>query len=313
MTAEVNNTFGQLLAWCASELGPVEVTWDRSKSHPGEPGVVCRLRTGAGHCYLKTHRDACYWEAEVHAYEQWAAAFGDFAPRLLAVREEKPRALVVSELAGKCLEHVQLTALQERAVWRAAGQAVSGLHNLVVGDYFGPCRRDGAPVGDAICDARQFMSTQLQNAADRGRRMGYLSATELDVIQAGLNLVPSFEGEVSVPCHRDYCPANWMVTDDGVWAGVIDFEFSQWNVRATDFTRYPDWDWIARPDLVEAFFEGYGKLTPEQEQQRFVAHVRYALTAVVWGMDNEYHGFAEEGRNALKHLGNLPTTKAESL
>ena len=79
----------------------------------------------------------------------------------------------------------------------------------------------------------------------------------------------------------------------------------EWNVRATDFTRYPDWDWIVRPDLVEAFFEGYGRLTPEEEQQRLVAHVRYALTAVVWGRANEYHGFAEEGRNALRHLGKL--------
>ena len=34
-------------------------------------------------------------------------------------------------------------------------------------------------------------------------------------------------------------------------------------------------------------------------------HGRYALTAIVWGEDNEYHGFAEEGRNALKHLGTM--------
>ncbi|RMD60325.1 hypothetical protein D6833_09905, partial [Candidatus Parcubacteria bacterium] len=58
-------------------------------------------------------------------------------------------------------------------------------------------------------------------------------------------------------------------------------------------------------DLMAAFFKGYGDLTPAQEQQRLVSHVRYALVAVVWGEDNEYHGFAEEGRKALRHLAGL--------
>lgn len=305
MTSVVSSTTEQLLAWCASELGPVEPVQDCGKSHPGVPVVTRRLRSGSDYCYLKTHRDTSCWEAEVHAYEQWAAAFGDFAPRLLAVREDEPRAIVVSSLPGTCLEDVELTELQEQAVWRDAGRAVSRLHSLAVGDYFGPCRRDGSPAGETVTDARQFVSTHLQCAAERGRQMGYLSEQELDVVHSAMGLVPAFRGEVPVPCHRDYCPANWLVGEDGVWTGAIDFEFSQWDVRATDFTRYPAWDWVDRPGLVAAFFDGYGELTPVQEQQRLVAHVRYALTAVVWGEDNEYHGFADEGRNALKHLGTM--------
>jgi len=305
MTAAANSTVDQLLEWCATELGPVEPVSDCGKSHPGEPVVTHRLRLGSGYCYLKTHRHASYWEAEVHGYEEWATAFGSHAPRLLAVREDEPRALVVSALDGKSMEDVPLDPFQERAVWRDAGRAVACLHDLAVGDYFGPCNLDGSSRDGGITDAVEFMSTQLQQTRDRGRHMGYLSATELHVVQAAQELVPAFEGEPPVPCHRDYCPANWIVGDDGRWLGVIDFEFSQWNVRATDFTRYPNWDWITRPDLVAAFFEGYGELTPRQERQRLVAHVQYALTAVVWGEDNEYHGFAEEGRNALTHLASI--------
>jgi len=135
--------------------------------------------------------------------------------------------------------------------------------------------------------------------------MGYLSTDELAVVDAALELVPAFEGEPPVPCHRDYYPANWIVGNDGTWAGVIDFEFSQWDVRAADFTRYPDWDWVDRPDLVAAFFEGYGALTPAQEHQRSVCLVRYALVAIVWGEDSGYHGFAKEGHTALKHLAKV--------
>ena len=75
------------------------------------------------------------------------------------------------------------------------------------------------------------------------------------------------------------------------------------DVRVADFTRYPNWDWIGRPDLTEAFFEGYGRsFTPAEEQQRLVGHVLYALVAIVWGEEVGYHGFAAEGRLALAHL-----------
>jgi len=306
MTADIDNTMDQLVAWCASELGPVELITQCGKSHPGESVLMRRLRSGSGECYLKTHERTSDWEAEVHAYEQWTAAFGTHVPRLLAVREDEPRAIVVSALDGKCLEDIKLTPSQERAAWRDAGRAVTCLHDCAVGDFFGPCNRDGSPRSNASsANAREFISAQLRDRRDRGRRMGYLSADELAVVDAALELVPAFEGEPPVPCHRDYYPANGIVASDGTWVGVIDFEFSQWDVRAADFTRYPDWNWIGRPDLVAAFFEGYGALTPTQEQQRSVCLVRYALVAIAWGEDNEYHGFAREGHTALKHLANV--------
>jgi len=85
---------------------------------------------------------------------------------------------------------------------------------------------------------------------------------------------------------------------------VVDFEFARWDVRTTDFARHPDWDWISRPDLAGSFFEGHGRMfSPKDEQQRLVAHVQYALDAIVWGSDNAYRGFAREGRQALEHLG----------
>lgn len=296
----------QLLEWCASVLGPFKVVSDHSKSHPGDLSATYRLCTASGYCYTKTHRGPSYWETEVHAYEQWTAAFGDFAPKLLAVRDEEPQALVVGELPGTCLEDTPLPAAQERAVWHAAGQALAAFHDLGPGEYFGPCRRDGTPAVKPIYDAGQHVLAYLEERVDRGVRMDYLSDEERAIVRAARELVPSFEGELPVPCHRDYGPANWLVTCDGMWTGVADFEFAHWDVRVADFARYPDWEWIHRPDLVDAFFEGYGRsLTAEEEQQRLVAHVQYALTAVVWGCDNSYHGFAEDGRQAFKHLGKL--------
>ena len=117
MMAELRETTDQLLAWCASEFGPVEPVSECGKSHPGKPVVTRRLRLGSDYCYLKTHREASYWEAEVHGYEQWATAFGGHAPRLLAVREDEPQAIVVSALAGRSMENIHLSSAQQQAAW----------------------------------------------------------------------------------------------------------------------------------------------------------------------------------------------------
>jgi Ser/Thr protein kinase RdoA (MazF antagonist) len=279
---------------------------DASREHAGQRAAAHRLRISSGDCYVKTHRDRSHWENEVHAYEQWAPAFGDFAPRLLAVRAEEPLALVISELPGNVLEEVQLTPSQVQAVWRSAGQALAALHNLAVGDYFGACRRDGAWAGTPVRDARQYVSNGFDDLLERGLKGGYLSEDELAVVHAACALLPAFEGERPVPCHRDYCPANWLVSPQGAWTGVIDFEFAAWDVRVADFTRNPNWDWIDRPELAEAFFEGYGRsFTPTEERQRLVAHTHYTLGAIVWGMENSYFGFASDGRQALTRLGEL--------
>ena len=255
---------------------------------------------GCGHRFRTDHSDT---EVLVHGYEQWAPLFGDEAPRLLAVRDVEPLALIVTELPGQPMQDVELTPVQERAVWRAAGRAVAALHESAVGERFGPCRRDGSHAGPAVRDAREFVGAQIRDGVERSERGGYMSDDECAIARAALDLIPAFEDEPAIPCHRDYCPLNWLVKEDGTWGGAIDFEFSRWDVRATDYTRYPDWDWMKRPDLPEAFFEGYGRgLTRREEQQRLVCHVRYAVSAIVCGHECGMLGFAREGYDALAYF-----------
>src|SRR5262245_52914196 len=110
MTSKDDNTVAEVLEWCASAVGAFEVVSEHSRAHAGHRATVCRLRTPSGYCYVKTYRDRSHWNNEVHAYEQWAPIFGEGAPKVLAVRDEEPLALIVSELAGKILEEVPLSA-----------------------------------------------------------------------------------------------------------------------------------------------------------------------------------------------------------
>ena len=295
-----------VLQWCAAALGPVQVLDDHTREHPGLRASITRLRASGGDFILKTLPDFSHWESEVHAYDQWAAAFGAYAPRLIAVRDEEPRSVLLSALPGTVLEETPLADAQQIAVWRAAGKALAGLHNLPNGEYFGPVHRDGSCAGARTRRAEVYMTSVLDHWLERGARSACLAPEELAVVQAAREYIPAFAGEQPTACHRDYCPANWLVTRDGAWSGVIDFEFAYWDVRAADFTRYPDWEWIDHPERIAAFFEGYGRpLSTREEEQRLVCHVQYALAAVVWGMENDYFGYAAEGRRALALLRTL--------
>jgi aminoglycoside phosphotransferase len=306
MSVSLNSDMAQALDWCATVLGPVEVLSDDSKAHGGHESSTCRLRTPAGPCYLKVHHTAAHWHNEVHAYERWAPAFGEFAPKLLAVCDRGPLALVVSELPGQIVERVALSRAQQRAVWRGAGAALVALHDLGSGQGFGPCLRDGSCAETYPRDAREVVPLRLGREIERAVAGEYLDPQELVTVRAAAEGAAVFEGEPPLPCHRDYCAANWLASPQGTWAGVIDFEFAYWDVRVADFSRDPDWTWIRRPDLVEAFFEGYGRpLTPAGEEQLLVARAEYALGAILWGRDHAFYGFEQEGREALAHLAPL--------
>jgi Ser/Thr protein kinase RdoA (MazF antagonist) len=223
----------------------------------------------------------------------------------LAVRDEHPLALVISELRGQILEDTRLLVHLEQAAWCEAGSALFKLHASGSGHFFGRCRRDGRPmeVGSQVRDAKALMATRLEELLYESQRLRLVRLEEERSIRGALELVDAFEAEHPIPCHRDYCAANWLVDEDGGWTGVIDFEFSQWDVRVSDLARDPGWNWIQRPDLFDAFLEGYDRrLSPGEEQQLLVARATYALGAIVWGHQHAFYGFEHEGRQALAHL-----------
>ncbi len=301
-----NNSLQTVLAWCADTLDPFTLKADHTREHAGQRASAIHLVSPRGGCYVKIHRDRSFWENEVHAYEHWTEALGKYAPRLLAVRDAEPLALVISALPGHVLEQQPLDEAQEQAVWYAAGQTLAMLHNQHAGQSFGPCHRDGSPIEPIITGACAYLTYELDGWLERGSRHGILSTEELTVMQSARRLIPAFAGEPPTPCHRDYCPANWLVSDMGDWTGVIDFEFAYWDVWTADFTRDPFWNWIKRPTLPAALMAGYGiPFTSREEKQLLFSRALYALGAIVWGEENNYNGYAGEGRLALKVVGKM--------
>ena len=289
-----------LMRWCEEVLGPVEVLDDATREHAGNRASVLRLRATDGDYVLKRHRDLQHWHSEVHAYENWVAACSEDAPRLVAVRDEKPCALLITALPGRPIEGRVPAPQVEREVWRSAGHALAKLHSLARGEYFGLCDRSGAPAGSMHADAREYMRASFDEWIERGERIGCIHGAERTIALRAQDSIDAFAGEQPTACHRDFCTANWLVADDGAWCGMIDFEFAHWDVRTADFSRFAEWNWIARPDLFDALVDGYGRTI--DHDQLFVSRVLYALAAVVWGCEVGYLGFAKEGREVLEIL-----------
>jgi aminoglycoside phosphotransferase (APT) family kinase protein len=299
-----DETHSEILAWSQSILGACQVVSGDARFHGRT--TVSKLRARSGHAYLKIYEDRATWEPEVHGYEQWSPAFGNRTPALLGVYDADPFAVLTSDLGGKNLEDAALPASQQPTVWRAAGRALTALHDHAAGEFFGVAKRDGSPAGPVVTDAVEYIGAEFADLTAKAAAEGWLTVAERAVVERARALIPAFEGEPPTPCHRDYCPVNWIVDAQGEWIGVIDYEFARWDVRVTEFSRYPDWDWMLRPDLTDALLEGYSRpFTTVEQDQLLVARAKYALGAIVWGHENEFFGFEQEGRDALVFLSDL--------
>lgn len=242
----------------------------------------------------------------MHAYEHWTHVFGEYAPKLLGVKDTEPRAILISALDGDSQADSTLPLPAQKKYWRAAGEALRALHDLSSGTFFGRCRRDGSSMDRLVQDAEEFVYSTLEQQREEGERTGLLRPQEMATLSRVMQRTSVFAGERPVPCHRDFHPVNWLAKSDGTWTGVIDFEFSRWDVRANDFARYPDWEWELRPELVDALLEGYGRpLTEAEKQQILVLRVSYAVTAILMGHQSSMFGWEQEGRRAMQSLAGL--------
>jgi thiamine kinase-like enzyme len=97
---------------------------------------------------------------------------------------------------------------------------------------------------------------------------------------AAIAALAELPAPAQVPCHHDYTPRNWLVRDGRL--NVIDFEWSGLDARVADFARLHLGVWATRPDLREAFLEGYGHELSQADHG--ILHGCAVLTAV-WLLD----------------------------
>lgn len=99
-----------------------------------------------------------------------------------------------------------------------------------------------------------------------------------------------------VPTHGDWQPRNWLI--DAGCVRVIDFGRYDARPAATDLCRLAVQQWALRPDLEQAFLEGYGSDPRDPELWR-VELLREAVNTAVWAYQVGDEQFEQQGHRML--------------
>jgi hypothetical protein len=268
----------ELTSFVVRAIGPCRLERDRSWEHGG--AQVLQLRDAAGvPWFVKRQARAELYERERTAYQRWVPALGDRAPALRA-HDDKLGVLLLSAVPGA------LDYAAGAEVHHEAGSVLRRLHEA-----------EELPVWN---DFAAVKLAELESWTDQAA--GLLDAAELDFARGSLRALEGIPAPARVPCHLDYTPRNWLISDAGR-VHVIDFEWVTPEVWVNDLARLYYGYWRGRPDLRAAFLDGYGR-TPTDDELA-IMRGSYALSAVwmiVWAHEHGELAFETGLRDNLRTL-----------
>lgn len=284
MTSGASGMPEPLAALVASVLGPeLQV---RSRSWPGAASHVWEARAAGGATvFAKVHRTPKFHRREVAAYESWVPLLGKDTPILLACDSELA-GIVVTPLPGVPVKFQPLAPGQDVEVHALAGALARRIHDTASGP---------AAIAPALPSAYvlKHLSRARLTAADLSRARAILA----EAAQVSLPVVPT---------HGDFQPRNWLYDNDAQ-VRIIDFERAEPASTVRDFRLLVNGPWRERPDLREAFFDGYGRRPTTDEETALAGWVVLdALDSAHWGAKHHDAEVLERGLAGLAQLRNGP-------
>jgi Ser/Thr protein kinase RdoA (MazF antagonist) len=229
---------------------------------------------------VKQHGTQAKHDREVHAYRHWTAALGPSAPRLIAA-DSATMTIVITTMPGQPRSG-DLTA----AIHHQAGALLRRFHDTE------PARELPWFPG--------WLDDRVRHWTSQARTL--LSAEDATVVDSHLTALRMTGVPRGVPCHLDFQPRNWLLDKSGNLA-LIDFEHARTDLPARDFVRLWFRVWPSRPDLHDAFFDGYGRLLTDAEDE-LVWHLGAldALTALARGRQTGERALTTSGHATLRQL-----------
>jgi hypothetical protein len=100
-----------------------------------------------------------------------------------------------------------------------------------------------------------------------------------------------------VPTHGDWQPRNWLIHSGEVQ--VIDFGRFDFRPAATDLCRLAVQQWRGRPELEQAFLDGYGT-DPRSHNVWRIDLLREAVGTAVWAFQVGDEAFEDQGHRMLR-------------
>jgi hypothetical protein len=273
---------------CQEVLGD----WTLLTQHPTQrPGShVWRVRNTDGQEFVaKRHLNQQKHQREDHAYTQWVPALSERAPRLIASEPRVP-AIVMTAIPGEPADGGVTGSPphpgSEADYHRQAGELLRRLHTT--------------RAGPLTSEPPNPLSRRLEHWLPAAQLI--LTTDDIALVASCTACLADAKGVPLVPCHLDYQPRNWVIDRTGVLR-IVDFEHARLDVAIRDIVRLEYRHWLGRPDLREAFYEGYA--TPLHDRDRALLKACAALdavTAIVRGQAGNDPLLTAHGYTTLRQL-----------
>ena len=243
--------------------------------------AVARISARSGEEYVvKKHADRAKHDREVHANQHWTPALGSSAPQLVAA-DAQALTIVTTALNGRPYPGLLTTTAHHRA-----GTILRRFH-----DAEAPRPLPG--YRDWLRDRAAYWTGRARpfiNAADLGNASAHLAALQQATAPDG------------VPCHLDFQPRNWLL-GPAADLYLVDFEHARADIALRDLVRLRFRVWPGRPDLKDAFLNGYGRdLTGSDTETLQQLGALDALTAIARGHQNHDIRLVQYGHSTLQQL-----------
>ncbi|MFC5183879.1 aminoglycoside phosphotransferase family protein [Actinomadura harenae] len=282
-----------LRQWIAGRLpgtfvSVADKSWERDTSR------VWLVETTVTTAYAKISPTVEAFWREVGAYRhaETALAPGQ-APRLLAA-DLGLRAIISTQLPGRIVRHLDLPPAVEVGVHELAGRLLRGWH---------------AHPAPAPAHAREsFRASMTDQAAEAAACLNLLgddlSAAARALVREVAHDLPALADSLPlVYLHGDYGTRNWLWDTEAERLAVIDFEAAAHGLAVQDMVWQCGALWTTRPDLREAFLNGFGrKPSPDENRALVLLTARLAASYLATGRTTHDQVLVDRGHRALSSL-----------
>lgn len=256
--------------------------------------------------FIKVHNRLSRWNPEVFAYQNWTHILSPYAPTLLhTFNDDYSFGIITSPLKGRTVNEYQINDIEKlKNIYYSAGEQLKKLHDSFKGTYFGIPSADGSPFDkQIIADPIYYISSSLENILKLGVDKRLFDSGDRHVVEWCIKKCDIFKDCVPVPTNWDFSPNNWMVDENGIFTGLLDFENMLWGIDVDSFGVIIERYTYDKPFLRDAFFKGYGlKNNSERQLQVFIISVKMAIADIYNGVSNNHERFLVCGRRLLTDL-----------
>ncbi|MEK4852492.1 aminoglycoside phosphotransferase family protein [Paenibacillus sp. FSL H7-0756] len=290
-----------------SDIGPFQVL-ENYRQNSARTGVwKLYSDQDSNYYYLKTYSRKQRWHPEVYAYRHWVGYLKPYVPELVAAYEgEGWQAILITAIDGSIMRETALSPSAADAAFYKAGELTKILHLSQAGQWFGRPDQYGNPIElSHNADPVQYVADTIQDLTSQCVNEGLVQADELSLTDWALQNVHILRHSAPVPISWDSTPGNWLVNDQGILTGMIDFENMLWGLAVDNFSILFARYFIDHPSARDAYFAGYGpEVLKNQTAEIQICCIKMALGDICWGTHHHQPEVVRSGRELMNRIHN---------